>query len=74
MTVGDIVVDRLAGIIDEVVNANVATARIRKALIRYEVMETIIRQRVLGIIGGRKANTVHLQHEIERPKTGIVQR
>ena len=74
MTVGGIAVDRQAMIIGVVVDANGAIARIPKALIRYEVIETIFRQIVLVITGGRRAATVHLQHEIDISKTGMVQR
>ena len=74
MTVGDIVADHQAMIIGEVVDANGATAQIQKALIRYEVMETIFRQIVRVMTGGKKVATAHLQHEVERLKTGMEKR
>lgn len=74
MTVGGIVADRQAMIIGEVVDANGATARIPKVLIRYEVMQTIFRQIVRVMTGEKKVATAHLQHEVERLKTGMVKR
>ena len=71
---GVVVVDPLAMNIDEVADANGATASIRIGLIQCEVVEMITRQIVLVPIRRVTIAIVLLQKEIQEIRVGVVQK